>query len=116
MAYIKKVDTLANVSEWLSEKVKTIAGHPIDTKKIGSFEEVTQKGVLQVYSVLHEAVKYLNAERSARSLSYTCEIRPDKSLDFMKTELIVSLKDASDEMVNSLDVVDVKIEAELRWF
>lgn len=115
MAYIKKVDTVAEVAEWLSEKVAKIAGHAIDTKRISMFEEVTQKGMFQIYSILSDAVKYLNAEHAARSVSYECETYPNNNQCDMKLELVIFLKDKSDSMINPFDVADAKIEAELRF-
>lgn len=115
MAYIKKVDTVAEVAVWLSEKVAKIAGHAIDTKRISMFEEVTQKGMFQIYSILSDAVKYLNAEQAARSVSYECETYPNKNQYDMKLELVIALKDKSDSMINPFDIADTKIEAELRF-
>ena len=115
MAYIKKVDTVAGVAEWLSEKVAKIAGHAIDTRKVSIFEEVTQKGMFQIYSILYDAVKYLNAEHAARSVSYECETYPNKNMCYMKLELVISLKDKSDSMINPFDVANTRIEAELRF-
>ena len=111
IAYIKTVGTLTDVAVWLSTKVTSIGGRSID---VGKYNEVTQKGMFQFYSVLSDAVKYLTSEHAARSLTYKCEmwdgLRSDKTV-----ELILSLNKLSDESINSFDMVDTKIEVELRW-
>lgn len=111
VAYIKTVGNLAYVAVWLSTKVTSIGGRSIE---IGRYNEITQKGMFQLYSVLSDAVKYLTSEHAARSLTYKCEmwsgLRSDKIV-----ELVLSLNKPSGEPINSFDMVDTKIEVELRW-
>lgn len=114
VAYIKTVSSLANIAVWLSMKVTSIGGRSID---VDAYNEVTQKGMFQLYSVLSDTVKYLTSERAARSLTYKCEMCP--SIRYGRAdgtaELILSLNKPSDGLVDSFDMVDTKIEAELRW-
>lgn len=114
VSYIKTVSSLANIAVWLSMKVTSIGGCSID---VGNYNEVTQKGMFQLYSVLSDAVKYLTSERAAVSLTYKCEMCP--SIRYGRSdgtaELILRLSKPSDEPMNSFDMVDTKIEAELRW-
>lgn len=114
ISYVKTVSSLANIAVWLSMKVTSIGGRSID---VGNYDEVTQKGMFQLYSVLSDAVKYLTSEHAAVSLTYNCEMCP--SIRYGRSdgtaELILRLNKPSDELVSSFDMVDTKIEAELRW-
>lgn len=114
ISYIKTVGNLAYVADWLSVKVSSIGGRSID---VGKYNEVTQKGMFQLYSVLSDAVRYLTSEHAAVSLTYKCEMYP--SLSYGRSdgtaELILRLNKPSNELINSFDMVDTKIEAELRW-
>lgn len=115
VAYIKTVGSLAYVAEWLSVKVSSIGGRSIDVSK---YNEVTQKGMFQLYSVLSDAVKYLTSEHAAVSLTYKCEMYPNAKCGLCSdetAELILHLSKPSNELMNSFDMVDTKIEAELRW-
>lgn len=115
VSYIKTVGTLADVAVWLSTKATSIGGRSID---VGKYNEVTQKGMFQLYSVLSDAVKYLTSERAARSLTYKCEMYPNIKYGLHSdetAELILSLNKPSDESISSFDMVDAKIEVELRW-
>lgn len=114
ISYVKTVSSLANIAVWLSMKVTSIGGRSIDVDR---YNEVTQRGMFQIYSVLSDAVKYLTSEHAAVSLTYQCEMCPSircGSADGI-AELILRLNKPSDELVNSFDMVDTKIEAELRW-
>jgi hypothetical protein len=73
ISYIKTVSSLANIAVWLSMKVTSIGGRSID---VDNYNEVTQKGMFQLYSVLSDAVKYLTSEHAAVSLTYKCEMYP----------------------------------------
>lgn len=115
IAYIKTVGNLAYVADWLSVKVSSIGGRFID---VGKYNEVTQKGMFQLYSVLSDAVRYLTSEHAAVSLTYKCEMYPNTQCGLCSdrtAELILHLSKPSNELVNSFDMVDTKIEAELRW-
>ena len=115
VSYIKRVSSLANIAVWLSMKVTSIGGRSID---VGNYNEVTQKGMFQLYSVLSDAVKYLTSEHAAISLTYKCEMCPNAKCGLCSdktAELILHLSKPSNELMNSFDMVDAKIEAELRW-
>lgn len=115
VSYIKTVGSLANIAVWLSMKVTSIGGRSID---VGNYNEVTQKGMFQLYSVLSDAVKYLTSEHAAVSLTYKCEMYPNAKWGLCSdktAELILHLSKPSNELINSFDMVDTKIEAELRW-
>lgn len=115
VSYIKTVSSLANIAVWLSMKVSSIGGRSID---VGNYNEVTQKGMFQLYSVLSDAVRYLTSEHAAVSLTYKCEMYPNAKYGLCSdetAELILRLSKPSNELMNSFDMVDTKIEAELRW-